>query len=123
MVLAPYGLLQSLLRDRDLMSTLAEVRRVLRPGGTFGMELVADLPAWKEYRQRVSLKGWRNRPGGSHVTLVETVPRIANAGSRSSIRSSPNVEVDIVRCTASPCPSARCLCHRWLAASRKRDSR
>ena len=73
MVLAPYGLLQSLLHDRDLETTLAEVRRVLRPGGTFGIELVADLPSWKEYRQRVSLKGWRNRPGGSHVTLVETV--------------------------------------------------
>ena len=73
MVLAPYGLLQSLLRERDLMAALAEIRRVLRPGGTFGMELVADLPAWEEYRQRVSLKGWRNRPGGSHVTLVETV--------------------------------------------------
>ena len=73
MVLAPYGLLQSLLRDRDLKATLAEVRRVLRPGGTFGIELVADLPSWKEYRQRVSLTGWRNRPGGSHVTLVETV--------------------------------------------------
>jgi ubiquinone/menaquinone biosynthesis C-methylase UbiE len=73
MVFAPYGLLQSLLRERDLMATLAEIRRVLQPGGTFGMELVADLPAWEEYRQRVSLKGWRNRSGGSHVTLVETV--------------------------------------------------
>ena len=73
MVMAPYGLLQSLLRERDLAATLAEVRRVLRPGGTFGLELVADLPAWEEYKKRVSLKGWRNRPGGSHVTLVETV--------------------------------------------------
>jgi SAM-dependent methyltransferase len=73
MVLAPYGLLQSLLSDLDLAATLAEVRRVLQPGGTFGIELVADLPSWKEYRHRVSLKGWRNRPGGSHVTLVETV--------------------------------------------------
>jgi SAM-dependent methyltransferase len=73
MVLAPYGLLQSLLRERDLMAALSEIRRVLLPGGTFGMELVADLPAWEEYRQRVSLKGWRNRRGGSHVTLVETV--------------------------------------------------
>ena len=73
MVFAPYGMLQSLLHERDLKATLAEVRRVLKPGGTFGVELVADLPAWKEYRQRVSLKGWRNKPGGSHVTLVETV--------------------------------------------------
>jgi SAM-dependent methyltransferase len=73
MVIAPYGLLQSLLRERDLMAALAEIHRVLRPGGTFGMELVADLPAWEEYRQRISLKGWRNRPGGAHVTLVETV--------------------------------------------------
>jgi SAM-dependent methyltransferase len=73
MVFAPYGMLQSLLRESDLNATLTEVRRVLKPGGTFGIELVADLPAWKEYRQRVSLKGWRNKPGGSHVTLVETV--------------------------------------------------
>jgi len=73
MVMAPYGLLQSLLRERHLMTTLAEIRRVLRPGGTFGIELVADLPAWEEYRRRLSLKGWRNRPGGTHVTLVETV--------------------------------------------------
>lgn len=71
--MAPYGMLQSLLRERDLAATLAEVHRVLRPGGTFGMELVADLPAWEEYRKRVSLKGWRQRPGGSHVTLTETV--------------------------------------------------
>ncbi len=73
MVMAPYGILQSLLRERDLSATLAEVRRVLRPGGTFGLELVADLPAWEEYRRRVSLKGWRGGRGGAHVTLVETV--------------------------------------------------
>ncbi len=73
MVLAPYGLLQSLLRERDLAATLDEVRRVLAPGGTFGMELVADLPSWHEYRKRVSLTGWRGRRGGAHVTLVETV--------------------------------------------------
>ena len=73
MVMAPYGILQSLLRERDLTSTLNEVRRVLRPGGTFGIELVADLPAWGEYKKRVSLEGWRGRRGGAHVTLVETV--------------------------------------------------
>jgi len=73
MVMAPYGILQSLLRERDLKATLSEVHRVLEPGGTFGIELVADLPSWKEYKQRLSLKGWRGRRGGAHVTLVETV--------------------------------------------------
>jgi hypothetical protein len=52
---------------------LDEVHRVLRPGGTFGLELAADLPSWEEYRRRISLQGWRGRRGGSHVTLVETV--------------------------------------------------
>ena len=73
MVLAPYGILQSLLRERDLGATLAGVHRVLAPGGTFGLELVADLPSWREYRKHVSLTGWRGRSGGAHVTLVETV--------------------------------------------------
>ena len=73
LVMAPYGVLQSLLRERDLKETLQAVHGVLEPGGTFGMELVADLPSWREYRKRVSLTGWRTRAGGSHVTLVETV--------------------------------------------------
>ena len=71
--MAPYGMLQSLLRERDLAATLKAVYAALEPGGTFGMELVADLPAWEEYRQRVSLKGWRRGKSGAHVTLVETV--------------------------------------------------
>ena len=57
LVIAPYGILQSLLRERDLTATLQAVWGVLAPGGTFGMELVADLPSWEEYRKRVSLKG------------------------------------------------------------------
>jgi len=73
LVIAPYGILQSLLRDSDLKATLAAVHDVLDSGGTFGMELVADLPSWEEYQKRVSLKGWRKARGGSHVTLVETV--------------------------------------------------
>jgi len=73
MVLAPYGMLQSLLRERDLQATLAAVHGVLKKGGTFGVELVADLQSWQEYEKRISLKGWRRRPGGAHVTLTETV--------------------------------------------------
>jgi hypothetical protein len=72
-VVAPYGVLQSLLRERDLAATLEAVAGVLQPGATFGLELVADLPSWQEYRKRTSLKGWRRNAGGSHVTLVETV--------------------------------------------------
>ena len=72
-VLAPYGVLQSLLREKDLAATLTAVHRTLRDQGVFGLELVADLPAWQEYRRRVSLRGWRRSRGGAHVTLVETV--------------------------------------------------
>ena len=72
LVMAPYGVLQSLLSESDLSATLSAVREAMPAGGTFGLELVADLPSWREYRKRVSLKGWR-RPGGAHVTLVETV--------------------------------------------------
>ncbi|MCC7010882.1 MAG: class I SAM-dependent methyltransferase [Acidobacteria bacterium] len=70
-VIAAYGLLQSLLHDRDLDALVAEVARVLKRGGTFGIDLVPDLPAWKEYRQQVRLRGRSER--GTHVTLVETV--------------------------------------------------
>jgi ubiquinone/menaquinone biosynthesis C-methylase UbiE len=73
LVMAPYGILQSLLRERDLQDALAEIHRVLQPGGTFGLELVADLPSWEEYKKRVSLKGWRDRRGGTYITLVESV--------------------------------------------------
>ncbi|MBI4265456.1 MAG: class I SAM-dependent methyltransferase [Acidobacteria bacterium] len=73
LVMAPYGILQSLLRERDLAATLDACFRALEPGGVFGLELVADVPSWKECRRRVSLRGWRRRPGGTHVTLVETV--------------------------------------------------
>ena len=73
LVMAPYGVLQSLLRERDLAATLVEIHRVLARGGTLGLELVADLPSWEEYRKRVSLDGWRGRRGGTRVTLVESV--------------------------------------------------
>ena len=63
LVIAPYGILQSLLRERDLGETLRAVARVLSSGGIFGLELVADLPAWREYSRRVSLRG--RRAGGA----------------------------------------------------------
>ncbi len=71
MVLAPYGILQSLLNDRDLGAVLASVARVLRRGGTFGIDLVPDVPHWHEYRNKVQLRG--RAGGGRHLTLVESV--------------------------------------------------
>ncbi len=70
MVLAPYGILQSLIRPRDLATTLASVARVIRAGGTFGIDLVPDVPKWREYRNRVQLRG---RSGDAHFTLIESV--------------------------------------------------
>jgi len=71
MVLAPYGVLQSLIRERDLEATLESVARVLKRGGTFGIDLVPDVPNWREYESRVQLVG-RSR-GGGRLTLVESV--------------------------------------------------
>jgi SAM-dependent methyltransferase len=72
LVMAPYGMLQSLLREADLRRTLDAVASVLRPGAVFGVDLVADLPSWREYRKETRLSGWR--PGRrSHVTLIESV--------------------------------------------------
>jgi SAM-dependent methyltransferase len=71
LVMAPYGILQSLTRERDLKDTLASVARVLRKGGLFGIDLVPDLPRWSEYEGRRSFAGAKGR--GTHLTLVESV--------------------------------------------------
>jgi ubiquinone/menaquinone biosynthesis C-methylase UbiE len=72
LVMAPYGILQSLIRESDLRATLASVAGVLRSQGVFGLDLVPDLPVWKEYRNQVRFRG--RRPGtGSRITLVESV--------------------------------------------------
>lgn len=71
LVIAPYGILQSLLRERDLAATLTSVHESLAPGGIFGLELVADLPAWREYANRVTLRG--KRKNGARITLTESV--------------------------------------------------
>jgi ubiquinone/menaquinone biosynthesis C-methylase UbiE len=74
MVLAPYGILQSLIRPRDLTAALASVARVIAPGATFGVDLVPDVPKWREYRNRVQLRGESN---GARLTLVESVTQDA----------------------------------------------
>jgi ubiquinone/menaquinone biosynthesis C-methylase UbiE len=71
LVMAPYGILQSLTREPDLRATLASVARVLRRGGLFAMDLVPDLPRWNEYTRRASLKG--RRGASATVTLIESV--------------------------------------------------
>jgi len=71
LVMAPYGMLQSLTRERDLHDTLASVARVCRKGAIFGIDLVPDLPRWSEYRNRLTLRG-RDRTGAA-ITLRESV--------------------------------------------------
>ncbi len=71
LVMAPYGILQSLTRERDLQQTLESVARVLRRGGLFAVDLVPDLPRWSEYSRRTSLTGRRGTR--STVTLIESV--------------------------------------------------
>jgi SAM-dependent methyltransferase len=78
LVLAPYGMLQSLTRERDLAETLAGVVRILRRDGIFGIDLVPDLPRWSEYARRVTLSG--SRDSRTHLTLRETVRQDVRRG-------------------------------------------
>jgi len=71
MVIAPYGILQSLISERDLTQTLASVARVLTRGGIFGIDLVPDVPNWREYDNKVQLRG-RTRNGRT-LELIESV--------------------------------------------------
>ena len=71
LVMAPYGILQSLTRERDLAATLESVARVLPKRGRFGIDLVPDLPRWSEYEAQKTLSG---RMGPStKVSLIESV--------------------------------------------------
>jgi SAM-dependent methyltransferase len=72
LVAAPYGILQSLLDDETLDTTLTAVHRVLAKGGLFGIDLVSDLPSWKEYDHRLKLDG-RDGRGETRITLIESV--------------------------------------------------
>jgi len=69
-VLAPYGILQSMTRPRDLARTLASIAAVTQPGGMLAVDLVPDVPRWREYSDRVTFRG---RSRGADVTLIESV--------------------------------------------------
>ena len=71
LVMAPYGMLQSLTRERDLAATLDSISGVLRRDGLLGIDLVPDLPRWSEYSERVTLSGARG--ARAHLTLRESV--------------------------------------------------
>ncbi|HTI36619.1 MAG TPA: methyltransferase domain-containing protein [Vicinamibacterales bacterium] len=78
LVMAPYGILQSLVRERDLRAALDAAARVLPPNGRFVMDLVPDLPRWSEYSRRKSLSG--RFGASSHVTLIESVSQDRRKG-------------------------------------------
>lgn len=77
-VMAPYGVLQSLTRERDLRAALDAVADVVVPGGVFGIDLVPDVPRWREYRNRVALR--ERTPRGTTITLTESVRQDPEAG-------------------------------------------
>ena len=72
LVMPPYGIVQSLVTESDLIATLESVHGVLARGGVFGIDMVPDLPVWKEYRNKVRFRGTR-RGSRSTITLVESV--------------------------------------------------
>jgi ubiquinone/menaquinone biosynthesis C-methylase UbiE len=70
LVMAPYGILQSLTREADLSAALDSVARVTPRGARFGIDLLPDLPVWAEYSVKKTLSG---RMGQTAVSLVESV--------------------------------------------------
>jgi SAM-dependent methyltransferase len=71
LVMAPYGILQSLTREADLAATLASVARVMPKGARFGIDLVPDLVRWEEYSGKKTLSGRMGRH--TSISLVESV--------------------------------------------------
>ncbi len=70
-MIAPYGILQSLIRERDMARALDSVAHVLKRGGMFGIDLVPDVPNWREYDNKVQLRG--RTQTGTRLTLIESV--------------------------------------------------
>jgi SAM-dependent methyltransferase len=76
-VIAPYGVLQSLTRSRDLMAALKSIARVLPRGGAFGLDLVPDVRNWEAYTNQRRFHG---RAGAAMLTLYESVRRDRRRG-------------------------------------------
>ena len=70
LVIAPYGMLQSMTSDRALKATLGEAARVLRPGGLLGVDFV---PIWRMAGLSQAPQPSRPARRGDVVTLVESV--------------------------------------------------
>jgi ubiquinone/menaquinone biosynthesis C-methylase UbiE len=77
-VVAAYGILQSLLNDRDLDATLAATATALKRGGLLGIDLVPDLAVWEEYSGRIPIRG--QFAPGTTLTLVESVKQDRRKG-------------------------------------------
>ena len=65
-------MLQSLLSDVLLARTIREAWRVLEPGGLFGLDLVPDVPKWREYTRKLVFFSPEG-PRGLPISLRETV--------------------------------------------------
>lgn len=77
-VVAGYGLLQSLVNDRDFDATVRAAAEGLVKGGWFGIDLVPDLTAWSEYERQIPHKG---RFGAdATLTLIESVKQDRKRG-------------------------------------------
>jgi SAM-dependent methyltransferase len=77
LVMAPYGILQSLLSNPELDAAIASVARATSPGAMFAIDLVPDLPRWQSHRRRVAISGTRGR---ARLTLVESVEQDRRRG-------------------------------------------
>ena len=61
--MAPYGILQSLVRERDLTARCALGRpRAARAAGRSAIDLVPDLPRWAEYERTKTALAGADRP-------------------------------------------------------------
>lgn len=111
-IVAGYGLLQSLLNDRDLDATLAAAAVVLKRGGLLGVDLVPDLPVWEEYSGRVPIRG--KLAAGTTLTLVESVRQDRRKGltifdERYVVRRGKHVREHAFQLTFRTLPMAQTL--------------